>query len=236
MPIIGRYDCECQPALHHTRGNAGDKRLLVRCPGAIAVNLTSLARRFAQDIARDRDAACFQLANPICRQRTFVEFGELFHILRTCADQQFVDPGPHRRTVALAAGLGAAASAPRPLSTIVSSPATAPPCRCSVAALAPHIRECVVGDAQQRFFVRGGQRRPFAEIEFEMQSVQLRPLLFLSPVRAGARQAASRLRAAVGLDKREAAADSLGPHCGQLAACARKLNQSFRGDSSWGAM
>lgn len=63
------------------------------------------ARCIAFDAAHDLDAALVEFADPVGRQRTFIERGQFFHILRAGADQQPVDAGPDGGAVALAARL-----------------------------------------------------------------------------------------------------------------------------------
>ena len=68
---------------------------------------STLRACIAQDVAAHADVAAFQFADPVRRQRAFVEFGEFLDILGARADQQFVDACPHARAVALAARLRA---------------------------------------------------------------------------------------------------------------------------------
>src|SRR5690606_39206056 len=75
-------------------------------PAVLAIRTQHRARVVAVDVAHDLDPALFQLADPVGRQRALVEFGQLHHVLRACADQQAVDAGPDRGAVALAARLG----------------------------------------------------------------------------------------------------------------------------------
>jgi hypothetical protein len=74
-------------------------------PANLRVVLEHLAGGVAVDVAGDLDAAPREFADPVGRQRAFVELGQRFHVLTAGADQQAVDAGPDGRAVALAAGL-----------------------------------------------------------------------------------------------------------------------------------
>jgi hypothetical protein len=80
-------------------------RPLVGNSADFAIAQEDPARLIAQDVAAHGDAALFQLADPVGGQRAFIELGQLLDIFRARADQQFVDAGPDRRAVALAARL-----------------------------------------------------------------------------------------------------------------------------------
>src|SRR3546814_8212090 len=77
----------------------------IALPAALAVGAQHGSRIVAVDVAHDLDAPLVQLADPVRRQRAFVEFGQLHHVLCAGADQQAVDAGPDRGAVALAARL-----------------------------------------------------------------------------------------------------------------------------------
>src|SRR6187399_2756751 len=80
-------------------------RTLVPLSTQFAIAQKHAARFFAQDVAANRDAARLEFADPVDRQRALVELGQFFDVGGASADQQFVDAGPERRAVALAAGL-----------------------------------------------------------------------------------------------------------------------------------
>src|SRR5690606_17500777 len=74
-------------------------------PAELPVVGQHFAGLLAQHVTADLDSPAFEFADPVGRQRAFVELGQGLHVLAAGTDQQVVDAGPETGAVALAARL-----------------------------------------------------------------------------------------------------------------------------------
>ena len=101
----GQFGLEAGAAIAEQAVGAIGARRSVDVAAGLAIGAQHRARGIALHVARHGDAAAFEFADPVRRQRAFVELGELLHVFAARADQQAVDAGPDGRAVALAARL-----------------------------------------------------------------------------------------------------------------------------------